>query len=290
MTRPKKDHIALPAQTLRRFRETGTDDFWYIDVSTGRIDHKGPSIYQKRRGYYQEDYDSQVRTLEDCLGKVADIVIPIAENHEQDAAYDREWLKNFAIALIAMQIHRRPELKDAAMETERLTELINALEASMCQLGIRNIEVINKAGKYREMLHSEKAKRDFFYERTDIRLPNIVEKLGLHTLGATLIKVPQEMKTTFLLTPYHFIPCGKAWLFTIAPRMAIALLPAERFDDRSSLCGIWEVDDEKTMDLLVLQGIKLAKQSKPPHLIGERFTLEKVKSRLQTRAEGDVTE
>jgi|GEM_PF-4909299 len=209
MAHSKKDHIALPAQTLRRFREAGKDNFFYIDVKSGVIGNKGPSSYQRQRGYYQESYDADVRKLEDMLAKVSDKIATILEE-DQDAQYDREWLKHFVISLIAMQTHRRPELKDAAMETDRLNNLINAVETSMFKSGIINNEAINRTNKLRKMFDSEKTMRDFFYERTDMSLPNIVEKLGLRKLGATFIKVPKGFQTTFLLTPYHYFKAGKA--------------------------------------------------------------------------------
>ena len=280
MSVSKKDHIALPAQTLRRFREPAEKDFFYLDVKSGIIDCKGPNAYQKQKGYYQENYDAEVRKLENVLGKVTDIVTAIAENDEQDAQYDREWLKDFIIALIALQIHRRPELKDAGMDAGRLSNLIINIEAFMFQSGIINNEVINRANKYRQMLVSERAKRNFFYERTDMRLPRIVEKLGLHELGATFVKVPKSFQTTFLLTPYHFIQAGKSWIFTITPRLAIALLPIERFNEDSRECGIWEVNQEGDLDLLIPSCIRMTKQSAPPHLIGERYTLAKARALL----------
>ena len=276
MSNSKKDHIALPAQTLRRFRENGEPDFAFIDVTTGAIGTEGPSKYQRIKGYYQEDYDSKVRVLEDKLGKVADSIIQIAESNE-DALYDRESLKDFVITLIAMQSHRRPELKDAAMEADRLTKLIDDLEISMLRMGIINKKVVNRADEYREMLKSEKTMRDYYYERTDMKLPRIVQKLGLYKLGATFMKVPNDIQTTFLLTPFHYIQSGQGWFFTITPRLAIALLPINRFDDTGEQAGIWEVGDEQNMDILLEHCIKMAKQCNPPHLIGERYTLEKVK-------------
>lgn len=164
------------------------------------------------------------------------------------------------------------------MDPVKLNERIAAIEVSAIRTGKITKEMIERKNRLLEILKTQKGRRDFYYARTHIKLQPFFKRFVMDKHEATVIKVPDNIQTTFLLTPFHFIKSGEDWLFTISPRLAIALLPSGNFNDSSVKDGIWKVDSEETMEILLESAIQMAIHCNDQHLIGERYTLEKVKT------------
>jgi hypothetical protein len=260
-----KDHIAIPKATLKRFADE-TERFSYIDVcnENGQIRSASPKTYfgstcnnADTAGYYEESFDKEfVQKFERTLGIVAkwsesigDVIDDKSEDECDWLRHDREWLKRFALNVVTLQTERR--LADSVVS-------------------------------------GNKPLRDFFFgrvtkgrlsETSDSLKAVIEEELG--DSGAAIVRIAPKIRTTFLLTPFHYIQSGKCIFLTLAPRFAIALLPIKYFSSDNRQCEIWELSDEELIRDLIPASIIMAKHSELPHLIGERHTLSQVFDILQ---------
>ena len=283
MSCKKKDHIALPNATLSKFVESGKTTFSYIDLTNGDIKTKGPSMYEKEKGYYLEYFDNICQYFETWIGNSRKTISSV-DSSTNNLIYDRDELKQIIVELISLQWIRRKELIETIMDADKGNERISQIESDMFNSGRINASVINKIHEYRNMLANDKQKRDYFYSNADKRMAELEQTLlnqGLDGLRATIVKIPDSIKATFLLTPYHFIMSKNMCFFVLEPRYSLALFPPKAFEPEGrETCGIWEMSNESDVEVLIPICIEMAKNCTPTHLIGEEYMLKKIQQYL----------
>lgn len=277
----KKDHIALPASTLKRFREAGQDDFYYLDLETAQIYHKGPTMYQKQKGYYQKEFDDVCHRIETLMGDIFKHFESLYSNGG-GYSYDSEALKSMAIDMIALQTARRPELVERVTAPDDVLQKIDERVIYHALTGRLTYQAAEVALNLRKMFKSSKGRRDFFYNTSFDRMRAILIHEGqLVNYSAMIHAIPRNIPATYLLTPYHYFIYSGCYIITISPRYAIALIPTEAFTRLNYTEGMAIlVADENNVIKLIPSAIEATTPCVKKHLIGERYMLNKVKEYL----------
>ena len=273
----KKDHIAIPAATLKWFRESGEDDFYYLDLQSRRICKKGPSMYQKQKGYYQKEFDDVCQSIEKLMGDIRAHIDTLYKTNG-GYSYDSDLLKSMAIDILALQTARRPELLQNIMEHDVLKKEIYRRVIGNTLSGKLTIQEFKVARGLCKMAATPKGRRDFFYRRQFKRMRTILLEVGqLHDYSAMIHVIPESIKATYLLTPFHYsIYCG-CYIITLSPRYAIALTPKTAFDQLQIREGMAIlVADESNVLRLIQSAIEATIPCEQKHIIGERYMLKKV--------------
>ena len=277
----KKDHIALPDSTLKRFRESGEEDFFYVDLSNNQIYKKGPSTYQKRKGYYQKGFDDVCQRIETLMGNIHKEIDNLYKSNGGDF-YTNEYLKSIAIDIVALQTSRRPELLESVTEPDPLLKTLNEIVVNHAIKGKLTPKTVKIANTYREILATPKNRRDYFYKTSFEEMITIITDAGqMNDYSAIIHTIPETNPATYLLTPYHFFIYSDCYIITLSPRYAIALMPNSVFkalDIREGMAIL--VADEDDVLRLIPAALEATSPCVQKHLIGERYMLNKVQEYL----------
>lgn len=278
----KKDHIALPASTLKRFREHGEEDLFYLDLNNGQIHKKGPSIYQKHYGYYQQEFDDVCQSIETLMGKIHGNIDILYKSNGGDF-YTSEYLKSISIDILALQTIRRPELLENVTKPDVALKKIDEIIISHAMRGRLTPKVVDTAHMYRKIFSTPKNRRDFFYKTSFEETKKIFVDVGqIQNYSAIIHAIPDVISATYLLTPYHYFIYCDCYIITLSPRYAIALMPNVAFKALNIREGMAiKVADESNVLRLIPAAIEATSPCVQKHLIGERYMLNKVKEYLQ---------
>lgn len=280
----KKDHIALPHSTLKRFREPGEENFFYIDLANNRIDKKGPSVYQKQNGYYQKEFDDICQRIETLMGVIHTEIDKLYKS-KGGSFYTNDYLLSIAIDIITLQTVRRPESFETVTKPDVVINKLNEGVAAHAAAGNLTPKLVDTANMYREILTTTKKRRNFFYERSFEEMKKIQEGL-LQSCSATILAIHENVTATYLLTPYHFFIYDDCFVITLSPRYAIVLMPNDKYtalNFREDMAIL--ITDESDVLSLIPSAIEATSPCAKKHLIGERYMLNRVREHLQNNPE-----
>lgn len=273
----KKDHIAIPDATLKWYRESGEDDFYYLDLQSKQICTKGPSMYQKQRGYYQKGFDDVCQRIETLIGDIRAHIDTLYKSNG-GYSYDSAYLKSMAIDMLALQTARRPELLENVTKPDLLQEKVDKRVIDHVLSGRLTPQAVGVAQGLRRMFASQKGRRDFFYQTSFERMRDILLEAGqLHNYSAMIHAIPENIKATYLLTPFHYFIYCDCFIITLSPRYAVVLMPKVAFDELKLREGMAIlVADESNVLRLIPSVIEATSPCTQKHIIGERYMLNKV--------------
>ncbi len=278
----KKDHIALPASTLKRFREHGEEDLFYLDLNNGQIHKKGPSIYQKHSGYYQKEFDDVCQSIETLIGKIHKDIDILNKSHGGDF-YSSDYLKSISIDILTLQTVRRPEFLENVTKPDVTLKKIDEIVVSHAMAGKLTSKVVDTANMFRRISSAPKNRRDFFYKTPFEAMKKIfIDVVEIQNYSAIINVIPEDIPATYLLTPYHYFIYCDCYIITLSPRYAIVLMPYVAYKALNCREGMAiKVADESDVLRLIPAAIEATSPCVQKHLIGERYMLNKVKESMQ---------
>lgn len=218
-------HITLPKSTLRRFEDGKYHKISYYDLSNRRIHECFPKYYNTQMDYYSQDFEKWLSTeVETYIGRLHKNL----ENFEATQAcyaFDYDYLKNSLIRIVAIQIIRMPDVFEDIMNPQRYTATIDKIMADITKFGTLTPSVVAAAEKYRDNISSKAKMRATFYTVDHAKMA--IKLIGnfFQSYVANFALVPENLTSSFILTPTHFFKNGPVYFIPLSPRFAFVLLP-----------------------------------------------------------------
>ena len=283
----KNDHITIPESTLKLFVPEGSFKFSFLDLKSMEIIEKGASQYHKECNYFPKAFDKSCQSFETGIGNLR-AKIGDAEKQGLNLTYNVSILTENVKQLIFLHTAREPETLNFVMEKEHGEKLINDMKSFITMQGMLNAKTAKAIDDSRKIFASGKTKREYFYDDNLFRIQcdSFMEKVKNYK--ATIVRIPQNISATFLLTPFHFTQVGNVFHFVLSPRHAICLYPSKMYDGLFNSGGIiYDIEDAESVESIYRHDIKMVKQAKNQHLIGEKHILEKILQIKSNMIEGE---
>lgn len=278
----QKDHIILPKATLKRFANPETNMITYLDLSNPKsifIKEKYPDSFHTKPNYYIPEYDDIVKKYETMIGNYCKLITDIC-NKKVDKKINAQQLKKDIIDITNIQFQRAIIADD-----ELLGKLLKQFEKQHEQESLFYIR--RGMGYPKEFLDRQQefnqAKKDInsfrYYAQRIIGQENQRICDAYRDCSPQILVIPDEVSSTFILSPQHFVGYDIAARIIISPRIALALYPISLTKDGELIKYLTKED----VDCLVPKAIEsaLSMENNYREIIGEENYLNCIKNKLQ---------
>lgn len=222
------DHIIIPRATLSRF----IDDkqlFSSLDLSDSsdiNIKKHRPKTFHVQKGYYDVSIDQKIKKIETEIGMWNKKLSETTQENINDI--DFEDLKEFSIRLITLQFHRCV-MADSSFREKFIK--IKQKEYSGISLngflsGEINKEFLDRKLKFDKSVKDENSFIRYFQENFLLQ-PNDNIESTYKNFKAVVLHIPDEVESTFILPPTHFVGIDNTARIILNPKLAIGLYPKE---------------------------------------------------------------
>jgi len=273
------DHIILPKATLRRFADNKTKKICCLKLSDSNnlaITKHYPKSFHTKPNYYNPEFDNIVKRYETLIGKWhKEIMNAIKTNTIESLITNRlEELKKDIIELITIQFHRTvlADEKLLAQYIEQEKKRYEEFSANFFRSGRIPEGFLNNKQRF----FNKEIDQVQYYSQNILGQPNEgIEKTYKDSIPY-IFYIPNEIDSTFLLPPQHFVPNNAFARFILSPRLALAL-----YKDNSPQRTI--ILKKEDVDCLVPRAIEsaLSISKEYQEIIGEEKYLHYIKSKIE---------
>lgn len=283
----QKDHIILPKATLKRFMDPETNKIKYLDLSNPddiSIKEAFPRAFHTKTNFYYPECDKQVKKIETMLGKYHYMFSAHNKSRKKFNITERQ-LKADIINIITIQFNRTILADD-----ELLSELLEKFKAdyreeSLLYLrnGIYPAEFQDRNQKFNQASKDLDSFRYYAQSILGQKNQNII-KMYENFIPQILI-IPDEISSTFILSPQHFTGSNTFVRIVLSPRIALSLYPQSLTNDKKLIKYL----TKEEVDILAPRTIEsaLSMNNEFRQIVGEgnylnciKNTLEKYKSMI----------
>lgn len=278
----QKDHIILPKATLKRFANPETNKVTYLDLSNPEsmlIKEKFPDSFHSKINYYIPEYDDIVKKYETMIGNYCKLITDIC-NKKTDEKIDVQQLKKDIIDIMNIQFQRTVIADD-----ELLGKLLKQFEKQHEQESLfyirQGIAYSKEFLDWQQEFNQAKKSIDTFryYVQRIIGQKNQQIYDAYKNFAPQILVIPDEVSSTFILSPQHFVGFDKAVRIIISPRIALALYPISLTEDSKLIKYL----SKEEVDCLVPKTIEsaISMTNGFREIIGEENYLNCIKNKLQ---------
>lgn len=273
------DHIILPKATLRRFADNKTKKICCLKLSDSNnlaITKHYPKSFHTKPNYYNPEFDNIVKRYETLIGKWhKEIMNAIKTNTIESLITNRlEELKKDIIELITIQFHRTV-LADEKLLAQYIEQEKKRYESSSADL-FRSGRIHQDFLIRKQNLFDKNIDQVQYYSQNILGQPNEAIKKAYKEFIPYICYIPDEIDSTFLLTPQHIVPNDAFARFILSPRLALALY-------KKNLPQRTIILTKEDVDCLVPRAIEssLSMSKEYQEVIGEEKYLHYVKNKLE---------
>ena len=278
----QNDHIILPKATLKRFANPETHKIKYLDLSNPEslsIREKFPDSFHTRPNYYIPEYDDIVKKYETIIGKYCKLVTDIYQK-KLDIKIDEQQLKTDIINITTIQFYRVVIADD-----ELLNKLLKQFERQHEQ---ESLFYIRQGIRYpKEFLDRQQefneAKKDIntfrYYAQRIIGQKNQIIYDTYKNFAPQILVIPDEVSSTFILSPQHFVGFDISERIIISPRIALALYPIRLTKDNELIKYLTKEEVDSFVPKTIESALSMTTGFR--EIIGEEKYLNCIKNKLQ---------
>jgi len=273
------DHIILPKATLRRFIDNNTKKICCLKLSDSNnlaITQHYPKSFHTKSNYYNPEFDNVVKRYETLIGKwYKEIMDAIKTTTIESLITNRlEELKKDIIELITIQFHRTI-LADEKLLAQYIEQEKKRYE-TFSSIFFRSGRIPEGFLNNKHQFFSREINQVQYYSQNILGKPNERIERTYEDFIPCIFYIPNEVDSTFLLPPQHFVPTDAFARFILSPRLALAL-----YKNNSSQRTI--ILKKEDVDGLVSRTIEsaLSMSKEYQEIIGEEKYLHYVKNKLE---------
>lgn len=276
----QKDHIILPKSTLKQFSDPTTKKICYLDLSNPNvleIKYAYPKSFHTKASFYCPELDNIIKKYET---KVGEYEKKIKENiQKNDFNIESIQLKKDILKIVAIQF-----LRTVISDDKLLIQFSDQLEI---QYNEESLAYLRQGFYPPHFLDRKKelaeAKKDinslrYFMQKT-VKYDNHKIDLQYKDFFPYILIIPEDIGSTFILSPQHFVPNDQVLRIVISPRISLALYPNSYNDCGQAIKYLTKED----IDSLVPRAIEsaLCMTNKFREIIGDKNYLKSIKNKLQ---------
>lgn len=284
----QKDHIILPCATLKRFEDPKTHKIKYLDLSNPdsiSIKEQFPRAFHTKTNYYNPVYDNIIKKHETMLGNYHRLITDIYKK-EKDVEIDKTKLKSDIINIINIQFNRSFIANDEFLH-KRMEQL--KLEYEQESVFYFRHGIILPPKFLDEKQEFDQASKNINSFRNYMQ--SIFEQINQNIIKTYknfvphILIIPDEISSTFLLSPQHFTGNDTSVRIVLSPRIALSLYRRSLTNDKNNIKYL----TKEEVDILAPRTIEsaLSMNNEFRQVVGEgnylnciKNTLEKYKSLL----------
>lgn len=278
----QKDHIILPKATLKRFANPETNKITYLDLNNPEnisIKEKFPDSFHTKPNYYIPEYDDIVKNYETMIGNYCKLITDIY-NKKIDKKIDIQQLRTDIIDITNIQFQRAVIADD-----ELLSKLLKQFEKQHEQDSLsyirQGIGFPKEFLEWQQEFNQAKKSIDTFryYVQRIIGQKNQQIYDAYKNFAPQILVIPDEVSSTFILSPQHFVGFDKAVRIIISPRIALALYPISLTEDSKLIKYLTKEDVDCLVPKTIESAISMTNGFR--EIIGEENYLNCIKNKLQ---------
>ena len=224
----QKDHIILPKATLKRFADEKNNKIAYLALRNKEIklEEQFPRAFHTSGNYYNPEYDEIIKRYETLLGKLHKKIKDAIDTEFRIFMSSSE-LKKDIIELITLQFNRSVLADDALLGKYREQEQYryNTISAELFRTGNISREFIERKKAFEKNAESDSSFR--YYAQNIIGQENEKIKEYFEKFEPFILSIPNDVASTFILPPQHFLSGTNFARFVLSPRIALALFPQQ---------------------------------------------------------------
>lgn len=223
----QNDHLILPKATLKRFADPVTKKVKYLDLSNPEIisiKERFPDSFHTEPNYYIPEHDKIIKRYESMIGQYNKRITDIYQK-KLDIKIDDQRLKTDILDILNIQFQRTVIVDD-----EYLKKLLKQFEERyhqeslyyICQ-GIYPVEFQKRKQEFDQVKNDKDKFRDYIQCILGQKNQNLLETY--RNFVPHILIIPNEVSSTFVLSPQHFVASDTFARIIISPRIALALFP-----------------------------------------------------------------
>lgn len=277
----QKDHIILPKATLKRFANPDTNKITCLDLSNPddiSIIQKFPSSFHTKPNYYIPKYDDRVKIYETRIGEYFKLIKDYNTNNS-NIKIDVQQLKTDILDIINIQFQRSVIADDAFLNKllEHFKEQYRQESLFFIRQGIYPKEFQERKQNFDKASKNIETFR--YYAQAILGQKNEKILEAYRNFVPHILIIPDNINSTFILSPQHFVSIGGAVRIILSPRITLSLYPAALTPNNELVKYL----TKKEVDLLVSRTIEsaLSMTTSYRQVIGEENYLNCMKSKLQ---------
>lgn len=274
------DHIILPKATLKRFANPVTKKICYLDLSDSnalKIKYSFPKSFHTQKGLYYPELDNIIKKYETKIGEYrVEIEKAIEKN---DVNVDLQQLKKDIIKIVNIQF-KRVVVSDDKLLCEVAKQLKNHYSRESLSYILRGCYPKHFQDEKMEFEKSCKDKNAFrYFVQKIMRYDNPIINLQYKDFFPYILIIPDDIDSTFILPPQHFIPNDEVLRIIISPRISLALYPKPY----NKCSQVFKYLTKEEVDSFVPRTIESALNmiNEFREIIGEEEYLNDVKNKLE---------
>lgn len=277
----QKDHIILPKSTLKRFANPVTKKIACLDLSEPErliIKEVYPKAFHTQANFYFPEYDNIIKKYETKIGKYNKLVADNTKNH-LDIDIQAQELKADILSIINIQFQRSIIADDGQLAKlkNQFGEQHNQESLFYFRNGIYSRDFMKKKEEFNQASQNIDTFR--YYAQSIIGQKNPIILETYKDFVPIILVIPNEVTSTFILSPQHFVANETFARIVISPRISLALYPKSITTNNMLIKSL----SPEEVDSLVPRTIEsaLSMTNNFRQIIGEEKYLTYIKDKLQ---------
>jgi len=277
----QNDHIILPKSTLKRFVNPETKKIKYLDLCNPEnitIKEKSPRSFHTQLNYYIPEYDDKVKVYETMIGRYYKLITD-ACNQNSDININPQQLKTDIIDIVNIQFQRTIIADDEYLYKllEHFKEQYRQESLFFLRQGIYPKEFQERKQKFEQASQNINTFR--YYAQHIIGQKNSKIFEAYKNFVPHILIIPNQISSTFILSPQHFVPIDSTVRIIISPRIALSLYPTSLTTNNELIKYL----TQEEVDFLVPRTIEsaISMTSNFRQIIGEENYLNSIKTKLE---------
>ncbi len=277
----QNDHIILPKSTLKRFVNPETQKIKYLDLNNPEnieIKEKSPRSFHTQLNYYIPEYDDKIKIYETMIGKYYKMITD-AYNQNTDINIYPQQLKTDIIDIVNIQFQRTVIADDEYLYKllEHFKEQYRQESLFFLRQGIYPKEFQERKQKFEQASKNINTFR--YYAQRIIGQNNSKIFEAYKNFVPHILIIPNQIGSTFILSPQHFVPIGETVRIIISPRIALALYPVSLTKNNELIKYLTQEEVDFLVPRTIESAISMTNSFR--QIIGEENYLNSIKTKLE---------
>ncbi len=277
----QNDHIILPKSTLKRFVNPETQKIKYLDLNNPEnieIKEKSPRSFHTQLNYYIPEYDDKIKIYETMTGKYYKMITD-AYNQNTDINIYPQQLKTDIIDIVNIQFQRTVIADDEYLYKllEHFKEQYRQESLFFLRQGIYPKEFQERKQKFEQASKNINTFR--YYAQRIIGQNNSKIFEAYKNFVPHILIIPNQIGSTFILSPQHFVPIGETVRIIISPRIALALYPVSLTKNNELIKYLTQEEVDFLVPRTIESAISMTNSFR--QIIGEENYLNSIKTKLE---------
>lgn len=273
----KDDHLIIPKSILKQFMD---EKYKKISCLSLRyhdnllVNTFTPKSFHTKTNFHTKEFDDLLKKYETNIGKWRKKIENAIDTGNQNLINQDE-LKEFIVRFITIQFNRTvladKELLNTLVENEK--ERYNNTSLEIFKSGQIPLKFLENKQNFFSKNKDEYA---YYYQKIMTDRNNDIINNTYNGFKAYALYIPDNIKSTFLLTPTQFTPNDEFVRIVISPRIALALY-------KSNSSNVINYLTEEDVNIFFARTVEtaLSMSIEYQEIIGEKDSLLSAKGKLQ---------